>query len=107
MCLVADLEEIGLPSFAAEQIAVHFGKILPGAVGPEREPAAVLEEQMLEDTSELDLSEPRLCNCPEWSPTMSPSMSEPEPDEHSDALQLLAGKEDSVCHGLLWKAHED
>ena len=99
--MVADLEEIGLPSFAAEQIAVHFGKILPGAVEPERERAAVLEEQMPEDASELDLSEPRLCDEPGMEPDEPEPEPDPEPDEYvSDALQgetklppSVAGKE--------------
>ena len=100
MCLVSDLEEIGLPSLAAERIAVHFGKILPGSV-LEHERAAVLEEPMPEDPSELDLSEPRLtCSEPD-EPEPEPEP-EPKPDEHvSDALRgetkvplSVRGKED-------------
>ena len=29
LCLVADLEEIGLPRLAIEQIMIHFGKAVP------------------------------------------------------------------------------
>ena len=72
LCLVSDLEEIGLPRFAAEQIAVHFGKILPGAAVLDRERAAVLEEPMPEDPSELDLSEAR--------PDEPDEPDEPEPE---------------------------
>ena len=38
--MVADLEEIGLPRFAIEQIMIHFGKAVavPGFPGVEHEP---------------------------------------------------------------------
>ena len=86
MCLVSDLEEIGLPRFAAEQIAVHFGKILPGSVKPERERAAVLEEPMPEDPSELDLSEARLTGDES---EMEPDEPESQPQPETAALDAL------------------
>ena len=91
LCTVADLEEIGLPRFAAEQIAVHFGKFLPGSVEPER--AAALEEPMPEDPSELDLSEPRLtCNEPEVQADEPEPEPELEPETESAALDVLHGE---------------
>ena len=84
--MVSDLEEIGLPRFAAEQIAVHFGKILPGSVKPERERAAVLEESMPEDPSELDLSEARLTGDES---EMEPDEPESQPQPETAALDAL------------------
>ena len=38
LCVVADLEEIGLPRFAIEQIMIHSGKAVPVLGGVEHEP---------------------------------------------------------------------
>ena len=89
---MSDLEEIGLPRFAAEQIAVHFGKILPGAAVFERERAAVLQEPMPEDPSELDLSEARPDDPDEHEPDEPEPEPEPKPEPETAALDALQGE---------------
>ena len=80
--LMADLEEIGLPRFAIEQIMIHFGKAVPVPRGVEHEPmpeAPSSEPTLPEPELELeavDLPEPEmeLLNLPE------PEL-EPQPEE--------------------------
>ena len=92
---MADLEEIGLPGFATEQIMIHFGKAVPVPGGVEHElmPEAPSSEPTLPkpepelEAVELPELELELLDLPE--PELEPG---PEPELEEPILDLDGGQ---------------
>ena len=100
LCLVADLEGIGLPRFAIEQIMIHFGKAVPVEFepmveAPSSEPALPELELGLETVVLLEPElELELLDLQEQEPELEPEPPEPIVDLHGGGhATSRAGKE--------------